>query len=125
MLSPEGAGEMGLTERSWDNFQIPMLLMYGEHDGGPRKQVPAWRSEPFHKSPPGNKFAVELEGATHMAFAGPFLLTDLQTRIFRFAKLETLAFWDAYLKDDQQAKLYLTTNALRSFSADAGRFEQK
>jgi predicted dienelactone hydrolase len=125
MLSPEGAGEMGLTERSWDNFHIPMLLMYGGRDGGPRKQAPAWRSEPFHKSPPGDKFEVELKGATHMAFAGPLLQTDLQTRVFRCAKLETLAFWDAYLKGDRQAKWYLTTNALRGFSAAAVTFEQK
>jgi hypothetical protein len=102
-----------------------MLLMYGGRDGGPRKQAPAWRSEPFHKSPPGDKFEVELKGATHMAFAGPLLQTDLQTRVFRCAKLETLAFWDAYLKGDRQAKWYLTTNALRGFSAAAVTFEQK
>lgn len=125
LLSPEGEGEMGLTERSWDNFLVPMLLMYGSRDAGPRTQAPIWRSEAFHKSPPGDKFEVELEGATHMGFAGPFSPSDIQTRVFQCAKLETLAFWEAYLKGDRQAKQYLTTNALRSFSADAGIFEQK
>jgi hypothetical protein len=41
---------------------------------------------------------VELEGATHMTFVGQFRKPGHQSMRFQCAKLEAVAFWDAYLK---------------------------
>lgn len=123
LLSPEGEGKMGLTADSWSNLRLPMLLMYGSRDFGAWGEDPDWRSEAFRKAPPGDKYQVEVEGGTHMGFAGASLKSSYK-RVFQCAKFETLAFWDAYLKQDAQAKQYLKSDGLRNFSADV-RFSSK
>lgn len=125
MLSPQGEGEMGLTSHSWDNFRTPMLLMIGSRDFGAERQPPAWRTVPFRRAPAGDKYEVELTGGTHMVFAGPSNTGSLQGDGFQCAKLQTTAFWDAYLKEDAKAKQYLKSNGLQAFSANAATFEQK
>ena len=125
MLSPEGEGIMGLSAHSWDAIHVPMLLMYGSRDFGPFGQEPVWRSEPFEKAPVGNKYRVELEGGTHMGFAAPFPGGNHRVEVFQCAKLETLAFWDAYLKQDPKARQYVESHGLQEYSGDAARFANK
>jgi predicted dienelactone hydrolase len=125
ILSPQGEGEMGLTAHSWDGMRLPTLLMYGSRDFGTQRRTPTWRSQPFYKGPPGDKYDVELEGATHMTFVGPFRKPGHQSMLFQCAKLETVAFWDAYLKGDPAAKAYLGSNALEQFSHGAARVDRK
>jgi dienelactone hydrolase len=125
MLSPQGEGIMGLTAHSWDTLHLPMLLMYGSRDFGPFGQEPVWRSEAYEKAPAGNKYKVELEGGTHMGFAAPFSGGVHRVEVFQCAKLETLAFWDAYLKQDPKAKQYVESHGLQAYSGDAARFASK
>jgi dienelactone hydrolase len=125
MLSPQGEGIMGLNSHSWDDLRLPMLLMYGSRDFGPFGQDPVWRSEAFAKAPAGNKYKVELEGGTHMGFAGLFPDDAHRVAVFQCAKLETLAFWDAFLKDDAKAKQYVESHGLQQYSGDMARFTNK
>jgi predicted dienelactone hydrolase len=125
LMSPQGEGRMGLTAHSWDNLHLPMLLMYGSRDFGPWGEAPVWRSEAFRKAPSGNKYEVELDGGTHMGFAGPSRRGGVQDGVFQCAKLESLAFWDAYLKQNPVAKNYLKSDGLKKFSVDAATFENK
>jgi dienelactone hydrolase len=125
LLSPQGEGIMGLSAHSWDAVHVPMLLMYGSRDFGPFGEEPVWRSEAFAKGPAGNKYEVELEGGTHMAFAGLFRDEDHRVEVFQCARLETLAFWDAYLKHDPKARQYVESHGLRKFSGDVARFANK
>jgi predicted dienelactone hydrolase len=125
LLSPQGEGRMGLTAHSWDNVHLPMLLMYGSRDFGPWGEEPAWRSEAFQRVPAGDKYEVELKGGTHMGFAGPSWRSSTQNEVFQCAKLETLAFWDAYLKQMPKGKEYLTSDGLSKFSVDATGFAKK
>jgi predicted dienelactone hydrolase len=124
VLSPQGEGRMGLTARSWDNLRLPMLLMYGSLDYGAWGEAPVWRSEAYQMAPRGNKYEVELNGGRHMGFAGPST-GAVQNEVFECTKLETLAFWDAYLKKDKQAKEYLDSNGLKKFSMDFAKFAAK
>jgi predicted dienelactone hydrolase len=119
ILSPQGEGQMGLTAQSWTDMKLPMLIMYGSRDFGSQHQTPTWRSEPFFKAPPGDKYDVELEGATHMTFAGPFRPGRAENDLFKCVKLESVAFWDAYLKGAPAAKSYLQSDALKAFSNSA------
>ncbi len=125
ILSPQGEGQMGLTSHSWDDFHLPLLVMYGSRDFGSQRQTPDWRSQPFDKAQPGNKFDVELEGASHFTLAGPFHKGLPESRLFQCVKLETVAFWDAYLKGDAAARQYLDSNALAAFSDGAARVSRR
>ena len=125
LLSPQGEGIMGLSAHSWDDVHVPMLLMYGSRDFGPFGEPPVWRSEAFAKGPAGNKYEVELEGGTHMGFAGLLRDKDHRVQVFQCAQIETLAFWDAYLKQDPKARQYLDSNGLEKFSGDIARFAKK
>jgi len=126
LLSPQGEGRLGLTADSWDRLLLPTLLMYGSRDFGPFGEPPSWRNEAFRKAPPGDKYDVELEGATHMQFAGSVAKAgDPPDRLFQCVKLETLAFWNAYLKSDTDARRHLVAQGPAGCSADAGRFAAK
>ncbi len=125
MLSPQGEGIMGLSAHSWDALHLPMLLMFGSRDFGPFGQKPVWRSEAFEKAPAGNKYEVEIEGGTHMGFAAPFSGGGHRVEVFQFAELETLAFWDAYLRQDPKARQYIESHDLQKYSGDAARFANK
>ncbi len=125
LLSPQGEGILGLSAHSWDAVRVPMLLMYGSRDFGPFGEEPVWRSEAFTKGPSGNKYEVELIGGTHMGFAGLFRDEPHRAEVFECAKLETLAFWDAYLRQDPKAKAYIESHGLQKFSGDVARFANK
>ena len=125
LMSPEGEGRMGLTAHSWDNLHLPMLLMFGSRDFGPWGEPAVWRSEAYQKAPSGDKYEVELEGGTHMAFAGPSLRGGVQDEAFQCAKRESRAFWDAYLKQLPEARNYLRSDGLKQFSIDAAKFANK
>jgi predicted dienelactone hydrolase len=125
LLSPQGEGVLGLSAHSWDEVHVPMLLMYGSRDFGPFGEEPVWRSEAFAKGPAGNKYEVELEGGTHMGFAGLLPGEGHHAEVFQCAKLETLAFWDAYLKQDPKALQYVESHGLQKFSGDSARFANK
>jgi predicted dienelactone hydrolase len=125
MLSPQGEGILGLSTHSWDAVRVPMLLMYGSRDFGPFGEEPVWRSEAFKKAPAGNKYEVELQGGTHMGFAGLLPSEGHRVEVFQCAKLETLAFWDAYLKQDPKAMQYVESHGLQKFSGDIARFANK
>lgn len=124
VLSPQGEGEMGLTSQSWENIRVPMLAMYGSRDFGTQRRTPTWRSQPFSGAAPGDKYDVELEGATHFTFVGPMRKRGLQTPLFQCAKVETLAFWDTYLKDDEAAREYLAYEGLKTV-CKAARIDRK
>jgi serine/threonine protein kinase/dienelactone hydrolase len=101
-MSPQGAGEEGFNDHSWDKLAVPALTMSGTKDRGIGGQPAEWRTQPFQHMPKGNKYQVIVNGAEHLSFAmgGRFRGCILQ---------ETTAFWDAYLKG--QAKSIQTSGA--------------
>ena len=126
LLSPQGEGRLGLTADSWDGLRVPMLLMYGSRDFGPYGEPPSWRNEGYLRAPAGDKWDVELEGATHMQFAGSVRTAgDPPDMLFQCVKTETLAFWDAYLKQDPQARSRLASEGVGACSTKVGRFAAK
>jgi predicted dienelactone hydrolase len=126
LLSPQGEGRLGLTADSWDHLRLPVLLVYGSRDFGPFGEPPAWRNEAFVRAPPGEKYDVELDGATHMQCARSLAAAaDPPDPLFQCIKVETLAFWNAYLKQDPDARHRLASRDLPACSADAGRFAAK
>src|SRR5205085_1277074 len=70
LMSAQGRDRIGLTDGSWDSLRVPMMLMTGSEDTGRAGQSPDWRLEPYKFSPPGDKYAVFIEGANHLSFTG-------------------------------------------------------
>ncbi|HKE56929.1 MAG TPA: hypothetical protein VKB46_09515 [Pyrinomonadaceae bacterium] len=57
-------------------------------------------------------------------------MTLLQRRgdalaVFDYVKIASIAFWDAYLKNDRTAKAYLKSNSLVSYSNNLLSIDRK
>jgi len=90
-MSPQGPGEEGFSDYSWDSVATPALTMSGTKDRGIGGQPAEWRMLPFQHMPAGGKYQVIVNGADHLTFAvgGRFRACILQ---------ETIAFWGEYLE---------------------------
>jgi predicted dienelactone hydrolase len=137
LLSGQGRGG-AFDEHSWEDITRPMMVMTGSLDASPRThETPESRTDPYTYAPPGDKYLLIIEGAAHMSFTGKAagkegpgngrqLITALgggqslfdqvddfdQLAIFTCVQNSSLAFWDAYLKDDAEAKQYLASEAI-------------
>jgi len=128
-ISGQGSGAMSLTEDSWKNLHLPMMFMTGSEDFSLGGHGPEWREEPFLKSPAGDKYLVFINGAAHMTFSGIGAREDLRqgvsaiamdearTAMLRDVQISTLAFWDAYLKNDKSALKYLASDELQQMDS--------
>jgi predicted dienelactone hydrolase len=120
LLSPQGPGEFGLVDHSWDHVKLPLLSMTGSLDLGAENHGPDWKKIPFERSQPGAKYHVFIEGANHMSFISAKMPLPGRAAqgdsILGFTNSASLAFWDAYLKADAGAKSYLLSDALPEFS---------
>ena len=81
------------------------MTITGSRDQGAGGQGPDWKKEPYLFSPPGDKYLVYIEGANHMSFGGG--LGSRGSKPTEVVKATSLAFWNAYLKDDAAAKTSL------------------
>jgi predicted dienelactone hydrolase len=153
LLSGQGRDPLGLTEDSWKSIARPMLVVGGSRDPSPYLNPGEWRMEPYQFAPPGDKYSLYLYGANHLSYIGPLFDRSMQdpakrgpalkamrgvartmaqvnagfdqTGIFEYTRIVTTAFWDAYLKDDPNAKGYLRSGALAAFSNNALEWKWK
>ncbi len=142
LLSPQGKTQNGLIESSWKNMTRPTMSMTGSNDTGVMGQLASWREDPFTYSPPGDKYLVFIDGAFHMSFTGALAQADNpqmarrpmmarlvgrtnQKAIFDYVKIASIAFWDAYLKTDANAKAYLKSNSLIEYSRNSVKLNRK
>jgi predicted dienelactone hydrolase len=128
-LSPQGPGQVGLSESSFRTMHLPFLGITGSLDSlGPLANA-AWHKQPFALSPPGDKYHVFIEGANHMSFITAHTLQPGKAQqaesILAYTNSAALAFWDAYLKNDSSAKAYLQSDGLSSFSQGAAKLERR
>ncbi len=113
VISGQGAGRFGFTDRSWATLTRPMMVMTGSKDIGYKGQSPDWRREPYKFSPAGDKYEVFIDGAAHATFSGRLSEAKQEPpALFEAAKISSLAFWDAYLKGGSGARAWLA----RSFT---------
>lgn len=129
LLSGQGPGEM-LTEKSWTQFTRPLFVMTGSKDGPTRTGQPAeWRKKPYELSPPGDKYLVWVEGLDH-GYGG---ITGVRFNPknkdnpdhVRWTQIVTLAFWDAYLKENPTARDFLRSDKLTTDTKGAASVQWK
>ena len=128
-LSPQGPGQFGLNEHSFDKISLPYMGMTGSLDSLGPVASPAWHKTPFERSQPGDKYHLFMEGANHMSFITPRTLAPGRAEqggnIFDYTNSASLAFWDAYLKGDAHAKQYLQSDTLEKSSRGAVKVSRR
>ncbi|MCC6796509.1 MAG: hypothetical protein IT366_15420 [Candidatus Hydrogenedentes bacterium] len=153
IISGPGRDDMGLTRDSWDEFIKPLLVMAGSRDPGYLPSGTMWRAEPYHFAPPGDKYLLYLRGAHHLSYVGPVI--DIpsrdpaqrgpianwvrtaarsvakvlpavdQTGLFDYSRIASLAFLDAYVKDDASAIAFLQSKELERYSLRNARLSYR
>jgi predicted dienelactone hydrolase len=128
-LSPQGPGQFGLSTHSFEKMALPFMGITGSLDNlGPLANA-AWHKTPFDRSPAGDKFEVFIQGANHMSFITDE--TPVATHSSRAAAIlgytnsASLAFWDAYLKNDSAAKQFLQSDVLERYSHGAAKLTRR
>lgn len=110
LLSAQGRDQQGLREGSWNGMTGPVLNVTGTLDSGAQGQDWHWKVEPYELAPAGEKYLAVLEDADH--YLGGLTLTDptagFPDRRNAVSQL-TLAFLDAYVRDDESAKSWLAS----------------
>jgi len=128
-LSPQGPGQFGLNDHSFDKISLPFMGVTGSLDSLGPVASPAWHKIPFERSQAGYKYHLFIEGANHMSFITPE--TPLASRaeqgraIFDYTNSAALAFWDAYLKGDERARSFLQSNALEKISHGTAKLSRR
>jgi predicted dienelactone hydrolase len=128
-LSPQGPGQFGLSAHSFEKMALPFMGITGSLDNlGPLANA-AWHKTPFDHSPVGNKFEVFIQGANHMSFITDETLVATHSSqaaaILGYTNSASLAFWDAYLKDDSAAKQFLQSDLLERYSHGAAKLSRR
>ena len=127
LLSPQGRsphGDLrGLRDASWKTIARPLLTITGTRDLNTSGEGADWRLETIRLAAPGDRFGVNLAGASHMTFTGQPALgkgfdaprdeagREAEARIFAEARTVTRQFWDATLKGNAKAHEELQNRA--------------
>jgi predicted dienelactone hydrolase len=110
-FSPSGARQNTDPKQAFGEIEIPWLLMTGTKDTAPiGDQSVKSRLSVFPALPAGDKFELVLDNAEHSAFTDRPLPGDKENRNpnhHRAILALSTAFWDAYLRNDPQAKTWL------------------
>src|ERR1700737_665378 len=133
-ISPQGPGQSGLTEHSFDQLALPYLGITGTRDVAPPKfAAAAWHKAPFEGSQPGDKYELFVQGDDESSLVDKGLSNPADSTQNVLASgatgtqihAATLAFWDTYLKHDVAAKRYLQSDALVRTSRGALTLERR
>jgi predicted dienelactone hydrolase len=89
-------------------MRIPCLHMTGTLDESPLGETsPGQRRVPFDHTRGAPAWLITFAGGDHMVFTGTArnkARADVDTRIYTLITQSSLAFWDAWLKDDPRAR---------------------
>ncbi len=121
--------KLGQPERYFSKVSIPWLLMTGTEDNSPiGDQTAESRLQVFPALPVGQKYQVVFEGGTH-AFLGERMSVSAasgeSSSHARATVALSTAFWDAYLKQDENAKKWLDGDGARSMLAAKDQWQKK
>ncbi|MEI7701308.1 MAG: dienelactone hydrolase [Planctomycetia bacterium] len=128
IMSPSGPAN-GDTKQSFGSVKIPWMLLTGTKDSNPINGADAkTRLVVFPDLPPGSKYQLVLDKAEHSAFGDRALPGETERRNpnhHRAILAVTTAFWDAYLRDDEQARLWLDGDAVKSVLEKDDQWKKK
>ncbi len=133
IISGQGTTRRTLSEKSWEAIRIPWLVIAGSEDvSSVSNETPASRRHPFEHAPPGDKYLVYIDGATHSSYAGKSrqigdatpLKADLDY-VQSVVAFSTTAFLDCYMEDQPDAREYLQSDAITRFPGGKVDYQKK
>jgi predicted dienelactone hydrolase len=128
IMSPS-APRRGDPTQAFGGVKIPWLLLTGTRDTAPIGDADvASRLSVFPALPAGGKYELVLYNAEHSAFTDRALPGDSQPRNpnhHRSILALTTAFWDAYLRDDQNARKWLDGEGAKKILEKEDRWQRK
>jgi predicted dienelactone hydrolase len=129
IMSPSGPRGGGDPAQAFGSVKIPWMLLTGTKDTAPIGEADvASRLSVFPALPVGGKYEVVLYNAEHSAFTERALPGDIQPRNpshHRSILALTTAFWDAYLRNDPNARKWLDGDGPRKVLDKADRWQRK
>jgi predicted dienelactone hydrolase len=129
IMSPSGPRRGGDPAQAFGGVRIPWMLLTGTKDTAPIGQAHlASRLSVFPALPAGSKYELVLNNAEHSAFTDRALPGDSQPRNpnhHRSILALTTAFWDAYLRDDANARRWLDGDGPRKILDKEDRWQRK
>lgn len=134
VISGQGTNRRAITEDSWRSVDSPWLVITGSEDvSRASDETPQSRRHPYEHAPAdGTKYLLFFEGATHSSYQGkgPGTLLDGRTPaniewIAETTNLAVLAFFDAYLKDDAEARERLDSGTVAHREGGQAEFAHK
>ena len=127
-LSAPVVGDKKKFDQAYGPIKVPCLYMTGTLDDSPIGETMAKdRRVPFDHIHDADQYLVVFNGGDHMVFSGRGQRPSHEKDAL-FQKMicvATTAFWDAYLKDDKQAKIFLTETGVRQLLGKEASFEKK
>jgi predicted dienelactone hydrolase len=129
IMSPSGPRRGGVATLAFGSVKIPWMLLTGTKDTAPIGDATIEsRLSVFPALPAGSKYELVLYNAEHSAFTERALPGDSQPRNpnhHRSILALTTAFWDAYLRDDQNARRWLDGDGPRKILDKEDRWQRK
>lgn len=112
-------GDLGNPDEAYKTIKIPLLHMTGTNDSAPiGGQTYEHRLSVYENTTDAPKYLLVKESGDHMVYNGTRGKLDNnpdREKHENIIKIMALAFWDAYLKDNQTAKDFLHENGALDF----------
>ncbi|MES2788581.1 MAG: dienelactone hydrolase [Planctomycetota bacterium] len=128
IMSPSGPAR-GDVQQAFTNVKIPWMLLTGTKDSSPLTGADAKsRLVVFPALPPGGKYELVLNNAEHSVFTERALPGEKEPRNpnhHQAILALTIAFWDAYLRDDADAKTWLDGEGARGVLEKDDQWQKK
>jgi predicted dienelactone hydrolase len=129
IMSPSGPRRGGDPAQAFGGVKIPWMLLTGTRDTAPIGDATIEsRLSVFPGLPVGGKYELVLYNAEHSAFTDRALPGDSQPRNpnhHRSILALTTAFWDAWLRDDPNARKWLDGDGPRKILDKEDRWQRK
>jgi predicted dienelactone hydrolase len=127
-MSSPVIGDKKKLDQAFAKIKTPCLHMTGTIDDSPVGETKAKdRRLPFDHIGGADQYLLIFNGGDHMVFSGRGRLPGREKDpVFqKMIRVSTTAFWDAYLKDDNQAKAFLVETGFQQMLGKNGTFEKK
>ena len=129
MSAPAKPRDAAVLDRMYGSIRVPCFHMTGTRDDSPIADTRgADRRIPFDHMRGTDSYLLILTGGDHMVFSGrPRGLKsgENDVRFHELILMGTMAFWNAYLRDDAAARTWLADGGFDGSLGQDGTFEQK
>lgn len=132
LMSAPGPGMEEMAENAYAGLSKPMIATGGTNDVGrvdPGDLSPGeWRKQAYYLAPPGDKYAVIVEGSDH--YLGGLICNakrggDPDPGAVEIVRALTTAFLDAYVKEDAAALDFLRSADVAAATGGQADYEYK